>query len=80
MFRRPALRPSTPSMARIANTHKDRILGATLEPFDGRVKNAEMFWNNLKNYYYLNENIFPNEGRKVTTALTYFKLGTPAGD
>ena len=67
-------------MAGTTTSHKDRILGATPEPFDGKAENAETFWNNLENYYYLNENVFPDKGRKVAAALTHFKLGTPAGD
>ena len=83
---RSPLRPRTtlPVMATSATTNpppnKDRILGATPEPFDGKASSAEMFWNNLENYYYLNDAIFTDQGKKVAAALTHFKLGTPAGD
>ena len=59
---------------------QDRILGAHPEPFDGKAENAETFWNNLENYYYLNDSVYPDQGRKVASALTHFKIETPAAD
>jgi hypothetical protein len=78
----PPVNPPAPPMAAAAggNAPRERILGAHPEPFDGKAANAETFWNSLENYYYLNDNIFPDQGRKVAAALTHFKLGTPAGD
>ena len=57
-----------------------KILGAAPEPFNGKAENANAFWNNLENYFYLNEDIFTTDNKKISTALTYFKIGTPAGD
>jgi|SRR5712671_6584767 len=59
---------------------RERILGSAPEPFDGKSAHAETFWNTLENYYYLNDSVFPDEGKKVAAALTHFKLGTPARD
>jgi len=59
---------------------RERILGSAPEPFDGKSAHAKTFWNTLENYYYLNDSVFPNEGKKVAAALTHFKLGTLAGD
>jgi len=59
---------------------RERILGSALEPFNGKSAHAETFWNTLENYYYLNDSVFPDEGKKVAVALTHFKLGTPARD
>jgi len=33
----------------------------------------------LSTYFYLNETIYNTDGKKVSTALTYFKIGTSAG-
>jgi len=64
-----------------ATTHsKEKFLGAPPKLFDGKAENAEAFWNTLENYYYLNDALFPDEGRKVAAALTYFKLGMPAAE
>ena len=69
--------PKATVMAAAANT---KLLGATPEAFDGKPEKAEAFWNNLENYYYLNADTFTNEGKKVSSALTYFKIGTSAGE
>jgi hypothetical protein len=69
--------PRPPAMAAPANT---KLLGAAPEPFDGKPDKAEAFWNHLENYYYLNADAFPTEGKKVSSALTYFKIGTSAGE
>ena len=56
-----------------------KILGSAPEPFDGTPRKAEAFWNALESYYYLNEAAYTDESRRVSAALTHFKLGTPAG-
>jgi hypothetical protein len=69
-----ALAPSitrTPAMATQASS---KPLGTAPEPFDSKANNAEMFWSNLANYYYLNDGMFSDESRKVSVALTHFKL------
>src|ERR1700761_4854744 len=67
-------------MSSAKNTSSPKLLGAPPEAFDGKPEKAEAFWNNLENYYYLNSNSFPDEGKKVSSALTHFKLGTSAGE
>jgi hypothetical protein len=57
-----------------------KILGAAPEPFEGKPEKAEAFWNNLENYFYLNKDVFNTEGKKISSALTYFKIGTSAGE
>ncbi len=56
-----------------------KLLGMAPEPFDGKPEKAKAFWNNLENYFHLNNTIFNMEDKKISTALTYFKVGTPAG-
>ena len=70
--------PSTPaSMSGSANT---KLLGSPPESFDGSPAKAEAFWNNLENYYYLNESTYSDQGKRVSAALTHFKVGTSAGE
>jgi hypothetical protein len=65
-----------PPMAGVGGSTK--ILGAAPEPFEGKPEKAEAFWNNLENYFYLNEDVFNTDGKKISSALTYFKIGTSA--
>jgi hypothetical protein len=53
-----------------------KILGTAPESFEGKPDKAEVFWNNLENYFYLNEDVFNTDGKKISSALTYFKIGT----
>jgi hypothetical protein len=55
-------------------------LGAAPKPFKGKPEKAKAFWNNLENYFYLNEDVFNTDGKKISSALTYFKIGTSAGE
>jgi hypothetical protein len=57
-----------------------KILGSAPEPYDGKPEKADAFINNLGNYYFLNTTTFDTDGKKVSSALTYFKIGTPAGE
>jgi hypothetical protein len=57
-----------------------KALGTPLEPFDGSSTKAEAFWTNLANYYYLNNDLYSTPSRKIASAFTHFKLGTPAGE
>jgi hypothetical protein len=50
------------------------------DAFDGNPEKAKPFWNALENYYNINDAVYTDEGQKVTAALTYFKMGTSAGD
>jgi hypothetical protein len=56
-----------------------RTLGSTPEPFDGSAENAENFWASLETYYHLNSTTYNTDEKKVTAALTFFKVGTTAG-
>ena len=57
-----------------------KLKGTTPEPFDGKAANAETFLAELENYYYLNEDVYATEGRRVAAALTHFKRDSPAGE
>jgi hypothetical protein len=57
-----------------------KYLGSAPEQFDGKADKAQAFWSSLENYFYLNNAAFTNKGKKVATALTYFKMGTPVGE
>ncbi len=63
----------------MANPPPTKLLGAAPEPFDDKPEKAKAFWNNLENYFHLNNTIFDTDDKKISTALTYFKVGTPAG-
>jgi hypothetical protein len=52
----------------------------TPDAFDGNPAKAKSFWNTLENYYTLNDAVYTNKGQKVVATLTYFKMGTLAGD
>ena len=39
---------------------------------------AENFLSALQSYYYINSNLYSNDSKKVATALTHFKMETPA--
>jgi hypothetical protein len=55
-----------------------RLIGTVPKAFDGKADKAISFWNSLENYYHLNATTFNNDPKKVSMALTYFKLGTQA--
>src|SRR6201999_4193769 len=65
---------------RMAQNAPSRPIGNPPEPFDGTAAKAQSFWNALHNYYVLNEDTFTTEDKKVASALSYFKIGTRAGD
>jgi len=56
------------------------ILGTAPEPYNGKGDTAIAFWNALKNYFTVNATTFDTNAKKVSSALTYFKQGTQAGD
>ncbi|KAF8258033.1 hypothetical protein EI94DRAFT_1816250 [Lactarius quietus] len=62
-------------MSGSANT---KLLGSPPESFDGSPAKAEAFWNNLEIYYYLNESMYSDQGKRVSAALTHFKVSTSA--
>ena len=55
-----------------------RVMGSPPEAYDGSPRKAEAFWSAIENYFYLNDTRFSDENTKIATALTYFKVGTPA--
>jgi len=56
------------------------ILGTAPEPYNGKGDTAIAFWNALENYFTVNATTFDTNAKKVSSALTYFKQGTQAGD
>ena len=69
---------TTMSTSTIAAAPKS--LGSPPEPYDGKPDKAEAFWSALESYFYLNSGMFADDNRKIATALTYFKVGMPAGE
>jgi hypothetical protein len=69
--------PPTPAMAQ---AHQPCLLGTAPESFNGSVDKAIAFWNTLENYYTTNAAVYDNEDKKISAALTHFKLGTQAGE
>jgi hypothetical protein len=76
----PVMASTSGTTTTAAITAPAKYLGSTPEQFDGKADKAQAFWSSLENYFYLNNAAFTNEGKKVTTALTYFKMGTPTGE
>ena len=73
----PLVSKAAPSMS---STTGAKVLSTAPEAFDGTTSKAEGFLNALRNYYYLNESLYPNESRCIASALTHFKVGTPVGE
>jgi len=55
-------------------------LGTAPESYNGKGDTAIAFWNSLENYFTVNAATFDTDKKKVSSALTYFKQGTQAGD
>jgi hypothetical protein len=64
----------------VARVATPKILGSAPEPYDGKPEKADAFINNLGNYYFLNTTTFDTDEKKVSSVLTYFKIGTLAGE
>ena len=64
----------------MSTTASTKVLGTAPEAFDETASKAEGFLGALRNYYYLNENLYPDDSRRVASALTHFKVGTLAGE
>src|SRR5882762_5344059 len=73
----PVPAPLAPIMATPAPS---KMFGSAPEPFDGKPTHAQAFWHALENYYYLNGDNFATEHKKVSSALTHFRIGTAAGE
>jgi hypothetical protein len=76
----PPAPPAPVVPAHVAPMATPKILGSAPEPYDGKPEKADAFINNLGNYYFLNTTTFDTDEKKVSSALTYFKIGTPAGE
>jgi len=73
--------PAPPPAAPMAQPNPPpHILGTAPEPYNGKGDMAIAFWNALKNYFTVNATTFDTDAKKVSSALTYFKQGTQAGD
>jgi len=64
----------------MAQQNQPRILGTAPDPYDGSPEKASAFWNTLANYYTINDAVYATDTQKVSSALTYFKIGTPGGN
>jgi len=73
----PALPPTAPMAQPNPPPH---ILGTAPKSYNGKGDTAITFWNSLENYFTVNATTFNTNAKKVSSALTYFKQGTQAGD
>jgi hypothetical protein len=60
----------------MAQAHQPHLLETAPESFDGSTDKAIAFWNTLENYYTANAAVYNDKGKKISAALTHFKLGT----
>jgi hypothetical protein len=51
--------------------------GSHPEAYTGKADEAESFWSALDNYYWLNQDVYTDEGKKVSAALTHFSKSAP---
>jgi len=64
----------------MATPAPSKMFGSAPEPFDGKPTHAQAFWHPLENYYYLNGDNFATETKKVSSALTHFRISTAASE
>jgi len=77
----PAPPPPPPIVAApMAQANTPHLISTTPELYDGQGNKVLAFWNILKNYFTVNEDIFNTDHKKVASALTYFKCDTQAGE
>jgi hypothetical protein len=62
----------------MAQAHQPHLLGTAPKSFDGSADKAIAFWNTLENYYTANAAVYNDKDKKISAALTHFKLGTQA--
>ena len=67
---------STTGMGTATST---KTIGLPPEPFDSSSTKAEAFWTSLASYFFLNKDVYNSTNKKIASALSYFKIGTPAG-
>src|SRR6266404_2569950 len=70
----------TPLALIMAAPAPSKTFGSAPEPFDGKPTHAQAFWHALENYYYLNGDNFATDNKKVSSALTHFRISTAAGE
>src|SRR6266705_1356764 len=71
--------PNPPAARAMAQQNQPRILGTAPDLYDGSPEKASTFWNTLANYYAINDAVYATDTQKVSSALTYFKIGTLGG-
>jgi hypothetical protein len=64
----------------MAQAHQPHLLGTAPKSFNGSADKAIAFWNTLENYYTTNTAVYDTEDKKISAALTHFKLETQAGE
>jgi len=64
----------------MAQQNQPRLLGTPPDSYDGSPDKAIAFWNTLANYYTINNGVYTTDAQKVSSALTYFKIGTSGGN
>jgi len=64
----------------MAQQNQPRLLGIPPDPYNSSPTKAIAFWNTLANYYTINDSVYATNAQKVSSALTYFKIGTPGGN
>jgi len=64
----------------MATPAPSKTFGSAPELFDGKPTHAQAFWHALENYYYLNGDNFVTDTKKVSSALTHFRISTAAGE
>jgi hypothetical protein len=62
------------------STPTPKLIGSPPKSYDGSGHKAESFWSSLETYYFLNQDVFRSDSKRVASALTHFKLGTSAGE
>ena len=76
----PAKTSTMSTSAATTTTTTPKAMGSPPDAYDGAPNKAQAFWSALENYFYLNDTMFTDENRKIATALTFFKIGTSAGE
>jgi hypothetical protein len=71
---------AVPNPLMTMSTPTPKLIGSPPESYDGSGRKAESFWSSLETYYFLNQDVFRTDSKRVASALTHFKLGTSAGE
>ena len=57
-----------------------KTIGSSPEPFNGFLMKAEALLTSLASYFFINKETYNSANKKITSALSYFKIGTPADE